>query len=148
MRYCLKNKNMEMSTAFQSVNIWAVLLAAFIYLVIGSLWYSPLLLGNAWMKLKGFTDEDFKSAKPIWMITLLTFLFAFLAAFSLAMFLGPESDWIFGATAGALVAIFWISTSKMANVLYENQPFRLWLLHAGFDFLSYVAMGAIVGGWH
>ncbi len=139
---------MEMSAAFQSVNIWAVALAALVYLVIGSLWYSPLLLGNAWMKLKGFTEEDFKSAKPIWVIMLSTYLFAFLAAFSLAMFLGAESDWSFGAIAGALVAIFWISTSKMANVLYENQPIKLWLLHAGFDFLAYVAMGTIVGGWH
>lgn len=139
---------MEMSSAFQGVNIWAVLLAALVYLVIGSLWYSPLLLGNAWMKLKGFTEEDFKSAKPIWFIMLLTYAFAFFAAFSLAMFLGPQSDATFGAIAGALVAIFWISTSKASMILYENQLVKLWLLHAGFDFLAYTAMGAIVGGWH
>jgi len=137
-----------MSSAFQNVNVWAVLLAAFVYLIIGSLWYSPLLLGNAWMKLIGFTEEDFKSSKPIWMIMLITYIFAFLAAFSLSMFLGPESDAAFGAIAGALVAVFWITTSKASNVLYENQSVKLWLLHAGFDFLAYVAMGAIVGGWH
>lgn len=139
---------MEMSSAFQNVNVWAVLLAALVYLIIGSLWYSPLLLGNMWLKLKGFTDEDFKSARPIWKIMLVNYIFAFLAAFSLAMFLGAESDTVFGVIAGALVAIFWITTSKASNVLYENQPVKLWLLHAGFDFLAYVAMGAIVGGWH
>jgi hypothetical protein len=139
---------MEISSAFQSVNIWAVLLAALVYLIIGSLWYSPLLLGNTWMKLIGFTEENFKSSKPIWMIVLVTYIFAFLAAFSLAMFLGAESDAVFGSIAGALVAVFWITTSKASNVLYENQSIKLWLLHAGFDFLAYVAMGAIVGGWH
>jgi hypothetical protein len=139
---------MEMSSAFQNVNIWAVLLAAFVYLIIGSLWYSPLLFGNAWMKLIGFTEENFKSSKPIWMIMLVTYIFAFLAALSLSMFLGAKSDVLFGAIAGALVAAFWITTSKASNVLYENRPVKLWLLHAGFDFLAYVSMGAIIGGWH
>lgn len=139
---------MDLSTAIQNVNIWAVLVAALVYLVIGSLWYSPLLVGNTWVKLIGFSDEDFKSARPIWKIMLITYLFAFLAAFSLAMFLGADSDALFGAIAGALVAVFWITTSKASMVLYENKPVKLWLLHAGFDLLAYVAMGAIVGGWH
>ena len=42
------------------INIWAVLVATAVYFVIGSLWYSPFLLGKAWMKSIGKTQEELK----------------------------------------------------------------------------------------
>ena len=138
---------MEMLATFAKVNIWAVILAGFSYLLIGALWYSPLLFGKQWIKLNGFTDEDFKSNKPMWMITLLSFLSAAVASFVISMILGPNPNASFGAIIGASIAIFWITMSKLTNVLFENQPFNLFLLHAGFDLVSFMVMGAIVGYW-
>ena len=42
------------------INIWAVLVATAVYFVIGSLWYSPSLLGKAWLKSIGKTQEELK----------------------------------------------------------------------------------------
>ena len=138
---------MEMLATFAKVNIWGVILAGFSYLIIGALWYSPLLFGKQWIKLNGFTDEDFKSNKPMWMITGLSFLSGVLASFVISMIMGPNSNAPFGAIVGACIAIFWITTSKLTSVLFENQPVNLFLLHAGFDIVSFMVMGAIVGYW-
>ncbi len=138
---------MEMLATFAKVNIWSVILAGFSYLLIGALWYSPLLFGKQWIKLNGFTDEDFKSNKPMWMITLLSFLSAAVASFVISMILGPNPNASFGAIIGASIAIFWVTMSKLTSVLFENQPFNLFLLHAGFDLVSFMVMGAIVGYW-
>ena len=138
---------MEMLATFAKVNIWSVILAGFSYLLIGALWYSPLLFGKQWIRLNGFTDEDFKSNKPMWMITLLSFLSACVASFVISMVLGPNSNAPFGAIIGACIAISWVTMSKLTNVLFENQPVKLFLLHAGFDLVSFMAMGAIVAYW-
>lgn len=138
---------MEMLATFAKVNIWGVILAAVSYLIVGALWYSPLLFGKQWIKLNEFTDEDFKTNKPMWMITLVSFLSAAVASFVISMILGPNSNAAFGAIIGACIAFFWITMSKLPSVLFENQPFGLFLIHAGFDIAAYMVMGAIVGYW-
>lgn len=138
---------METLASFAKVNIWAVILAGVAYLIIGSLWYSPLLFGKQWIKLNGFTDEDFKGSKPMWVILLGAFLSAAISSFVISMILGPNSNAPFGAIVGACIALFWITMSKVPCVLFENQPVKLFLLHAGFDLVTYMAMGTIVAYW-
>lgn len=43
-------------------NWWIHLLTALIPLAVGTLYYSPLVAGNAWMKANKFTEEDVKDA--------------------------------------------------------------------------------------
>ena len=138
---------MDMLATFTKVNIWAVILAGISYLILGALWYSPLLFGKQWMELNGFTEKDLKTNKPLWMITLVTFMSAFVASFVISMVLGPRSSAGFGAIIGACIAFFWIAMSKLTSVLFENQPVKLYLLHAGFDLVAFMIMGAIVGFW-
>lgn len=45
------------------VKCLAVFLAAISSMVVGFLWYSPLLCGKPWIKLMGYTDESLKSAQ-------------------------------------------------------------------------------------
>jgi len=136
-----------MLATFAKVNIWSVILAGFSYLILGALWYSPILFGKEWMKLNNFTDEDLKTKKPMWLITSLTFLSACVASLVISMVMGPNSSAPFGVIIGACIALFWITMSKLNNVLFENQPVKLFLIHAGFDLTAYMIMGAIVAYW-
>jgi L-lactate permease len=138
---------MEAFEMFTKVNLWAVLLAGISYLIIGSLWYSPLLFGKQWIRLNGFTDEDFKTNKPMWMILLLSFLSAAIASYLISAVLGPNPNPEFGALVGIAIALCWITMSKLTDVLFENKPVKLFLLHAGFDVVSFMVMGAIIGYW-
>ena len=138
---------MEIFNMFTKVNIWAIILAAFSYLIIGTLWYSPLLFGKLWIKLIGFCDEDFKTNKPMWVILALSFLSAAIAAYLISAILVPKPKAEFVAIVGAAISLCWISMSKLYSVLFENQKIRLFLLHAGFDLVTFMVMGAIVGYW-
>jgi hypothetical protein len=133
---------------FQDINFWAVLIAALTKVVIGSFWYSPVILGRSWMRENGFTEEDFKKGHPIWLMAILSLFFAFVAALAMAFFISPYSGFASGAGLGAVVSIFWISASKANTTLYENYSLRHYFIHAGYDICSFVAMGAILGGWH
>lgn len=138
---------METFDILTKVNFWSVLLAAVSYLIVGSLWYSPLLFGKLWIKLNGFCDEDLKSSRPLWKILILSFLSAVVSSFVIAAVLGPRQSPDFGAVVGAIIAICWITMSKLTDVLFENKPVKLFFLHAGFDLVSFMIMGAIVGYW-
>src|SRR5436305_4689429 len=43
---------------FRGVNLWSVLVAAVSTMVIGFLWYSPLLFARPWMILMGYDPDD------------------------------------------------------------------------------------------
>lgn len=133
---------------FQDINLWAVLIAAITKVIMGSFWYSPLILGKSWMQENGFTEEDFKKGHPLWLMALLSFFFAFVAALGMSIFITPQSTMLSGAGMGALVSIVWISASKANTTIFENYTIKHYLIHAGYDICSYIAMGAILGGWH
>lgn len=137
-----------MLSLVENVNIWAVVIAAVANVVMGSFWYSPFILGNPWMKEHGFTEADFIKGHSMWLIMLLAFGFAFIAAFAIAKFIGPQSDALTGATTGAIIALCWVSTSRANLFLFEKHSLKLFLIHAGYDILRYMVMGAIVGAWH
>ncbi|PTN08712.1 DUF1761 domain-containing protein [Mangrovibacterium marinum] len=132
----------------EQINYWAVFVAAMSTFVVGSLWYSPVMFGKKWMQLNGFSEDSIKQARyPMPVIFGSSFVAALLAAFALALFLGSESDLTFGMFAGFMIAAFWIATSRLTTALFEQQKMALVLIHAGYDVVSYVVMGAIIGAW-
>ncbi len=61
-------------------NIWALPLAALVPMLLGSLWYSPLLFGKAWQQEAGLTDEQLQGANMPLIMLLSYFFSCFLAA--------------------------------------------------------------------
>ncbi|RKD91616.1 uncharacterized protein DUF1761 [Mangrovibacterium diazotrophicum] len=130
------------------VNYWAVIVAALSTFVVGSLWYSSLLFGKKWMILNDFTEDSLKEGVyPMPVIFGSSFIASLFAAFSLAMFLGSTGNFGIGVFSGFMIALFWISTARLNTILFEQQKFSLFLIHAGYDLVSYMVMGAIVGAW-
>ena len=61
-------------------NLLMVALAALVPLVMGFIWYGPMLFKNAWMKEVGFTDESMQGAN-MGLIFGLSYVLSFLLAF-------------------------------------------------------------------
>jgi len=133
---------------FCHLNIWAALVAALVRLILGSFWYSPFLFGDKWMIANRFTEKSLEKGHSLRMIALISFTLSFLGALALGLFMTSDSTAFSGAGIGALVALFWITTSKANTCLFEHQSLQYFLIHAGYDLVGYVAMGAILGFWH
>lgn len=126
------------------VSFLAIVAATVAAMILGSLWYGPIL-GKQWMKANKFTEEDIKKAGPMWKPIIVTSVMYLIASFGLSMYLGEEPGISFGAFAGFATAFFWIGTSKFNNITYERQSKKLWLIHFGYDVLVYTIMGVIIG---
>jgi small-conductance mechanosensitive channel len=133
--------------SFCQLNIWAALVAAFVRLILGSFWYSPFLFGTKWMIEARFTEKSLEKGYPLLITAFISFVFSFLGALALEIFITTGSTALSGAGIGALVALFWISTAKANTGLFEHQSLNYFLIHAGYDLAGYAAMGAILGAW-
>lgn len=61
------------------MNFLILALAALVPLVMGFLWYGPMLFQNAWMKQMGFTEESLKGGN-MGLIFFLSYVFSFMIA--------------------------------------------------------------------
>ena len=138
---------------FLGVNLFAVLVSAIAAMVVGFLWYSPALFANPWMKLMGYDPNDKakiaemqKSAGPSYFMSLIA---SILAAFVLGKLIAVAGFWtaIDGLKIGLVVWLGFVTTVQFTNALFSRQPFRLYMINTGYQFVCYAAMGAILGAW-
>jgi len=126
------------------VNYLAVGLAALSAFLLGGLWYSPALFANKWAALSGVSEEKLKSGSMA-MIFGGAFLLNLVAAYVLAMFIGPAAGLQIATLAGFSVGLCWVATSFGVSYLFERRPLGLWLINAGYFTLHFTVMGAILG---
>jgi len=129
-----------------SINHIAVFVCAVMSLVIGFLWWSPVLFAKVWQKENGFTDEKLAEANMPKTFGL-TFLIAWLMSYNLAFFLGaPGTTWQWGMTAGLLVAL-WTAGMFIIIALFEQRSLRYIAINCGYMFVYFAVIGLILGLW-
>ncbi len=157
------------------LNFLAVLVAAVVPMVLGFIWYGPMLFQNAWMRESGMTEEKMKGGNMAVIFGLsfvLSILLAFFTQFltihqfgALGM-VGGEIETALpsyeafmadygnafrtfkhGALHGAMAGIFLVFPIMATNGLFERKSWKLTFINAGYWTLCLTIMGAIVCGW-
>ena len=129
------------------VNLIAVLLCAVSSLVLGGIWYSPMLFAKPWQRAAGLSDGAAKSGNMA-MIFGLTFLLSLTAAFVFAMFLGRNFGLGPAIGAGASAGLCWVAASLGISYLFERRPLNLWQINGGYHTLQFTLFGVILGLMH
>ncbi|MFZ1701296.1 MAG: DUF1761 domain-containing protein [Pyrinomonadaceae bacterium] len=128
------------------INHIAVFVCAILSLVVGGLWWSPLLFAKPWQKEVGLSDDQLKQMNPAKVFGL-TFVLAYLAAYNLAFFLGdPSTTWQWGIGAG-LLAAFWAIAMFVIIGLFEQRTFKHMLINCGYIAVYFALIGFVLGIW-
>jgi surface polysaccharide O-acyltransferase-like enzyme len=129
---------------FLDVNLLAIFAAAVANIILGIIWYSPALFGNAWTNLAGKRKEELHRGTIEYAGS---FLAAFAAAYVLAMLVeATQSNSIeSGAFLGLIAGLGLIATSTAVNFMFEKRPMGLYLITVGYHIVAYTFMGAILG---
>jgi RsiW-degrading membrane proteinase PrsW (M82 family) len=132
--------------SMNTLNVWAILVAAVAAFVLGALWFSPGLFGKVWKKANGFGADEPPQATPPMMV--LAFLLTLVMSANLAMFLNdPKTTLAWGATAGFLAGFGWVTMGIGIISIFERRPWTYVLVNGGYLTVALVVMGAILGGW-
>lgn len=129
------------------INHWAVLVCAAANLMLGALWYSPLMFYKAWMNENRFTEEDLKKVNPAKTYGL-TLVFSVIISYNMAFFLGDSAtDLTWGMTAGFLAGFGFSSLVFAIIGLFEMRSWRYILINGGYITVYFTLVGLILGGW-
>src|SRR5262245_27266534 len=128
-------------------NILAVIAAALATFVLGGLWYSPGLFGEAWQREAGVTDEQMRTSNKA-LIFGLAFVLSLIAALVFALFLGPRPPVNLGLGAGFSAGLCWVAASFGISYLFEQRSLKLWLINAGYHTLQFTIIGLVLALWH
>ena len=131
----------------EMMNVWAVLAAGLSSLVLGAVWYSPVLFARAWMRESGVTEEKARAANPAKTLGV-TLLLALVGAAVFAAFLGPAPAPAFATAAGFAAGLCWVAGSFGINYLFEQRSLKLFLINGGYHTLQYTLIGLVLGLWH
>lgn len=133
------------------INYLAVLGAAVASMIIGALWYSPLLFGKLWMTLSGFTEEKLAEAKKKGMGT--SYAVAFAGTLLMSYVLAHFIDYVQATTiVGGLQGGFWIWLGfivpvLLSSVLWEGKSVKLYMLNIAYYAVTLMAMSVILAVW-
>jgi len=128
------------------INHVAVFVCAVMSLVIGALWWSPLLFAKPWQAANGFTDEQLAKVNPVKTFGI-TLLLAWIMSYNLAAFLGaPGTTWKWGLAAGLLTSV-WVVGMFIVIALFELRSFKYLAINCGYIIVYFAVIGFILGIW-
>lgn len=130
-----------------TVNWFAILAAGISAFVLGGIWYSPPLLGKAWMKENHFSEEEIKRGNKA-KIFGLSLLLSLVMAANLGMYLNntPGLDLKMGLIYGLLSGV-WVFCGIAIVGLFEHRTAKYIFINGGYCLFALGLMGAIIGAW-
>ena len=135
---------MNLAHIFTDVNWLAVIAAPVAAFILGAIWYSKALFGDAWMQEIGLSEEAINNANMPRTFGG-TFVLQFLSATALAALIGADGTWLSGLHSGLWIGIFWVATAYGVTYLFEQRTLRLFLMNAGYYVVLFAIMGTVIG---
>ena len=141
------------SASFAGINFWAVLVAAIATMILGFLWYSPLLFARPWTRLMGIDPDDkaklAEMQKDAGKLYGISFVASVVSAIVLAKIIDITSvnTIAYGMKIGFAVWLGFVATVQLTGALFGKQPVKLFLINTGYQLICYLAMGAILAKW-
>ena len=131
------------------VNYLAVSLAGLVSMPIGYIWYSPAFFAKPWMKYRGLKSSDLEGGSPLPYI--LTLLASLITAYVLAH-VAVLSNSYFGHSflQDTLSTAFWLwlgftAARLLTHSLFDRDDWRLIAISLGYELVTIMAMGLIIG---
>ena len=136
-----------------NLNLLAILVAAISTMLVGFIWYSPILFAKPWMREMGYDPNDKasaekvrKSAGPAYLGSLIASL---VSAFVLALFLHEMhvQSLEIGLLVGSHVWLGFVATVQLTSALFTKQSMKLFAINTGYQLVCYLVMSAILTVW-
>ncbi|WGD35803.1 DUF1761 domain-containing protein [Olleya sp. YS] len=157
----------------EGFNIYAILVAAIVPIILGFLWYNPKLFGIAWMREAEMTEDKMKGGNmavifgvSILLSVLLSFFTMFLVIHEtgvygmtegqmdgettkafMAEWSGKYRSFKHGALHGGMAGVFFVLPIIAINALFERKSWKYIFINAGYWIVTLAIMGSIIAGW-
>ena len=133
------------------INYWAVILATLSTMIVGSIWYTPKVFGNYWMKAAGVTPSGKASdaVGPILTTVVVSFITSWILA-GTVFIVWKFYDGSFLANAVITGILLWAGFTAarfITHDAFDKRPSGLTVLNIAHELVTIVIMSLIIGVW-
>lgn len=132
------------------MNIWAVLVATLSTMVVGSIWYTPKVFGDRWMRLANVDPNRAPSAVgPILITLVVSFISAIVLAGAATVVHDSYGGSFLGNTLLTGVALWagFTASRFITHDAFEGRPSALTTLNIAHELVTVVVMALIIGAF-
>ncbi len=138
-------------TFLSQINYLAVGVAAIIFWVVGSAWFSPLLWSTIWVAELKRHHVLLQRPSPNILLTkmLLTFGANFLASFAMAwLVVMTNSSTVSSGMELGIITVLGFAVTTLAQVfIWENRSIKLFLIDIGYPALGIIISAVVLSVW-
>ncbi len=127
------------------MNWIAIIVAVVVNMALGALWFSPLLFSKPWTAMR--VDKTPMSGVASPLLYVITAVGALVSAITLDWIIGLAGarSLLGGAIIGLYAGLGFVAPAILSDNLFNERPFKLYLIVAGFPVVGLLVMGAIIG---
>jgi len=128
------------------INWIALVVAALINMVIGTIWYSKAGFGKTWAKATGKHPGEMGNGNLGYVLTAAGSL---VQAWILVHFVryGGALSFIRGAEIGFFLWLGFVAITSLVHQVFEGRPWRLWQINAGYFLIVLLINGGLLAAW-
>ena len=134
---------MNLFSIFTNINYLAVLVAGFVHMATGLIWYHTKFFGKQWAEL---TKQELKPAKE-WIVAGIIGHQLIALVLAVVIFLANATTALEGMAVAALIWLGFVVTLETGELIWEKISFRLFLIRIGNHFLALGLAGIILAAW-
>lgn len=128
--------------SFSELNFIAILLATIAKFMVGGLWFSKILFGQAWLEEVGLKEDELGSPRNAMLIAMGT---CFLVVFSMAIMFQIMALDLRTALAVTVIMALGVTSAQMGlSFAFEGRNLRLFLIYATQCVTEFVIVALII----
>lgn len=130
-----------------AVSFIPIFIAGFVTVALGWFWYHPKMFGTSWADMSGMSPELLEMGKRNMPMTIFyALLAAWLVAYVMSYFAiaWQVFDWISAIELAFWLWLGFVAPAMLGSVLWEQRPFKLYLINTGFWFFAFCATSVII----
>jgi len=132
------------------VNYWAIVVATVSTMVVGSIWYTPKVFGNYWMRVaKVDNTSDRGAVGPILTTLIVSFISAWVLAITTQVaWTALDGNYLLMAiTTGLMLWAGFTAARFITHDVFEGRPAGLTILNIAHELVTVLVMALIIGAW-
>ncbi len=129
------------------INWWIVVVAAAVNMVVGAIWYSSGVFGNAWSKLVGRSLKDMQGqGGGGYLVSAAVALIQAIILIHFVRFSGATTAWE-GFQVGFWLWLGFVGITSAVNTIYAGRPWKLWKIDSGYFLAVLLINSTIIALW-
>ena len=130
-----------------TVNIWALIVAALIRLIIGAVWFSPFAFLERWRRAVGVDTATINAGMPraiafdVVGSLVMAYVLVHAVAYAGAATIGQ------GAAVGFFNWLGFVAVVQLSETMHEHRPLHFFAVTTVYNLIALVLMGALLAVW-